>query len=58
MQITNMKEKYSEKVTLNTSKNKKKKKNKGKNIFYYNVGKMFVSDTPCPWRRIAESIGS
>ena len=54
MQITNMKEKYSEKVTLNISK----KKNKGKNIYYYNVGKMFVSDTPCPWQKIAESIRS
>ena len=51
MKITNMKHKYSQKVTLNTSKNKKKKKNERKNIFYYNVGKMFVSGTPCPFAK-------
>ena len=30
---------------------KKKGKKKGGIIFFCNVGKMFVSDTPCPWQK-------
>ena len=39
-------------------KKKKKDKKGGKIIFFCNVGKMFVSDTPVPGKNIAESIRS